>query len=66
MRKRTGCLLAASLPVFGLFLFIASFGLVRTSAMKTPPASTDAFTLTIISAADPASSRGAWRVARDL
>ena len=62
MRKRTGCLLAASVPVFGLLLFIASFGLARTSAMKTPAVSTDAFTLTITSASDPASSRGAWPV----
>ncbi|MEO7689628.1 MAG: hypothetical protein ABIS51_10110 [Sphingomonas sp.] len=62
MRKRTGCLLAASVPVFGLLLFIASFGLVRTSAMKTTAASTDAFTLTIVSAADADSSQGAWPV----
>jgi hypothetical protein len=62
MRKRTGCLLAASVPVFGLLLFIASFGLVRTSAMESPAASTDAFTLTIISAAHSASSQGAWPV----
>jgi len=62
MRARTGCLLAASVPVFGLVLFVASFGAARTSAMETPAASTDAFTLKIVSAADPASSQGAWPV----
>jgi hypothetical protein len=62
MRRRTGCLLAASVPAFGLFLFIASFGLVRTSTMESPAASTDAFTLEIASAADPTSSQGDWPV----
>lgn len=62
MRRRTGCLLAASVPASGLFLFIASFGFVRTSTMESPAASTDAFILEIASAADPASSQGAWPV----
>lgn len=59
MRAGTGCLLV---PVFAPLLFIASLGLVRTSAMESPAASTDAFTLTIASAAASASSLGAWPV----
>jgi hypothetical protein len=62
MRRRSGCLLAASILALGLFLFIASFGLVRTSAMESPEASTDAFTLKIESASGPHSSQGAWPV----
>ena len=62
MRARSGCLLAASIPVLGLFLFAASFGLVRTSAMESPEASTDAFTLKVVSASDPHSSQGAWPI----
>lgn len=62
MRARTGCLLAASIPVLGLFALIASFGVARTSAMESPGASTDAFTLEIESAADTVSSQGDWPV----
>jgi hypothetical protein len=62
MRVRSGCLLAASIPALGLFLFIASFGLVRTSAMESPEASTGAFLLTIESVSDPHSSQGAWPI----